>query len=111
MSTWEDARKALMNKMLATLVCEKAAPPNPPEGFSFNYRGINPGELILTYNYGNSLHWGSRRDRFIEITTDPTYADYYRHSCVHAIITLSHFYFGVATIIENVLEIDTVKAA
>ncbi|WP_172933575.1 hypothetical protein [Rhodococcus sp. MS13] len=33
------------------------------------------------------------------------------HSCVHAIITLSHFYFGVATIIENMLELDTVKAA
>ncbi|MBY6413304.1 hypothetical protein HQ346_16520 [Rhodococcus sp. BP-252] len=102
MSSWDDARKALMNKMLATLICEKAAPPGSPADFPFSYSGINPSELILTYNYGDNLHWGSTRDRFVELTADPTHADYYKHSCLSAIIVLSHFYFGVADIIERV---------
>ena len=111
MAVWDEARKSLMNKMLATLICEKAAPPNPPADFSFSYRGINPGELILTYNYGDSLHWGNHRDRFVELTADPTNADYYKHSCLIAIMTLSHFYFGVVQIIEEVLAVRAAGAA
>lgn len=101
MSVWDDAHKALMNKMLATLICAKAAP-TAPSDFPFSYTGINPDELILTYNYGDNLHWGSKRERYVELTADPTHADYYKHSCLSAIIVLSHFYFGVAAIIDRV---------
>ncbi|WP_157792741.1 hypothetical protein [Rhodococcus opacus] len=102
MTFWDDARKALMNKMLATLVCEKAASPNAPADFPFSYKGVNPAELIVTYNYGDSLHWGTHKERFVELTADPTNAVFYKYSCLIAMVVLSHFYFGVAEIIESV---------
>ena len=111
MVAWDEARKSLMNKMLATLICEKAAPPNTPADFPFSYRGINPGELIVTYNYGDSLHWGNHRDRFVELTADPTNADYYKHACLNAIMTLSHLYFGVVEIVDEVLATTAAGAA
>jgi hypothetical protein len=55
---WAKARAKLMNRLLENIVCEMAAPPVPTgRAIEFSYCNINPQELILTFNYGDTIHF------------------------------------------------------
>ncbi|CAH0189921.1 hypothetical protein [Rhodococcoides fascians] len=94
---WDKTRKALLKKMMSTIVCEKVLgdliEPDEPRVSMY---GVNPDEIIKAYNYGDSLHWGSGRETLQRLHQDEYTEAFHKHCCIEAMITLSHFYFGYA---------------
>jgi hypothetical protein len=85
-----------------TIVCEKVS--QAPPGFPVSFRDINPEELFLTFNYGDTIHFSSdRRQQLVDLTADPKNDAYYKHACLISILGLSHLYFGFAVLIEAAL--------
>nr|WP_254593738.1 hypothetical protein [Rhodococcus qingshengii] len=102
LKSWKKARARLMEKMVATMICEdlqKDAPADAPKSFM----GIVPDEIIQTYNYGDSLHWGERREQLASLTDDIYNVNFNKHACVVSMIQLSHFYFGFAELVNSAL--------
>lgn len=100
---WAKARGALMNRMLQTIVCEMAAPPRPPdrEVPPLSYANINPQKLILTFNYGDTIHFSDDEEANLSTLLEVEQnACYYKHSVLSAITNLSHLYFGFAILVE-----------
>jgi hypothetical protein len=105
---WAKARGALMNRMLRTIVCEKAAPPVPPdrEVPPFSYANINPQKLILTFNYGDTIHFSEDEEANLSTLLETEQnACYYKHSVLSAITSLSHLYFGFAVLAEAAMSV------
>ncbi|CAM2778307.1 hypothetical protein RHDE110596_00620 [Prescottella defluvii] len=102
LQSWRSSRGKLMDKMAATLICERLQPDNRPD-VPKTFMGVKPDEIIVTYNYGDSLHWGKHRERLAEMTSDPYNETFYKHACVTAMIQLSHFYFGFAELVAGAL--------
>jgi hypothetical protein len=99
---WREARGKLMNKMMTTLICERLQPPNSPH-IPKSLQGVKPEEVIMNFNYGDTLHWGERRESLAAMTNDPHNETFYRHACIVAMIELSHFYFGFAELVLSAL--------
>ncbi|TQR88431.1 hypothetical protein D8S82_02280 [Mycobacterium hodleri] len=100
---WAKARGALINRMLQTIVCEMVAPPVPPdrEVPPFSYANINPQKLILTFNYGDTIHFSEDEEANLSTLLETEQnACYYKHSVLSAITNLSHLYFGFALLAE-----------
>ncbi len=100
---WAKARGALMNRMLQTIVCEMAAPPKPTDRETppFSYANINPQKLILTFNYGDTIHFSEDEEANLSTLLEAEQnACYYKHSVLSAITHLSHLYFGFAVLAE-----------
>jgi hypothetical protein len=101
---WAKARGALMNRMLQTIVCEMAAPPVPPDREDvppFSYANINPQKLILTFNYGDTIHFSEDEEANLSALLEAEQnAAYYKHAVLCAISNLSHLYFGFALLAE-----------
>jgi hypothetical protein len=98
---WSRARAKLMNRLLQNVVCEMAAPPvtsGPP--IPFSYCNINPQELILTFNYGDTIHFSKEKEKLANLLDDERNQAYYRHAVLLAITNLSHLYFGFAVLAE-----------
>lgn len=100
---WAKARGALMNRMLQTIVCEMATLPRPQdrEVPPFSYENINPQKLILTFNYGDTIHFSEDEEANLStLLQEEQNAAYYKHSVLSAITHLSHLYFGFAVLAE-----------
>jgi len=100
---WAKARGALMNRTLRTIVCEMAAPPVPPdrEVPPFSYANIDPQKLILTFNYGDTIHFSEDEETNLSTLLEVEQnACYYKHSVLSVITSLSHLYFGFAVLAE-----------
>ncbi|QDH47665.1 hypothetical protein PP484_gp48 [Gordonia phage Madeline] len=97
---WARARAALMNRMLQTIVALKAGPEDPPEDVPVSFINVNPEELLLTYNYGDTIHFTERRQQLSELTEIEADAAYYKHAVLLTIIGLSHLYFGFSKLLE-----------
>lgn len=95
LKSWKKARSQLMQKMAATLVCERLLP-QAPDDAPKTYKGIVPDDLIKAYNYGDSLHWGDQRETLASLTDDPYNRNFHKHACGVAMTQLSHLYFGFA---------------
>jgi hypothetical protein len=102
LSTWKESRAALMNKMAATIVCERLRGDIVSEA-PLSFEGVKPDEIIVTYNYGDSLHWGKHRERLAQMTNKPFNEDFYKHACIVGMLQLSHFYFGFAELVASAL--------
>jgi hypothetical protein len=98
---WSRARAALMNRMLQNIVAEKAAPPVPKGNvFPFSYCNIEPQKLILTFQYGDVIHFSGEQENLAKLVGDERNAAYYKHAVLGAIVNLSHLYFGFALLAE-----------
>lgn len=98
---WARARAELMNQTLSTLVSRKVA--NASEDDPVSYHGVRPDDLIATYNYGGTIHFGKHRETLVSLTDDPTLAAYYSYACMGSIAGLSYLYFGFAVLLEAAL--------
>lgn len=107
---WKKARAQLMTTMSATLVCERLVP-EAKEDAPKSLMGVVPDDVIKAYNYGDSLHWGDQRESLAVYTKDSFSADFYKHTCVTAMTTLSHFYFGFAELVAAALGYARVRPA
>lgn len=102
LNNWRKARGQLMNKMTETLICERLQPEGR-EDVPKSYMGVKPDELIVSFNYGDTLHWGKHRDSLAEMTKNPNDETFYKYSCISAMIQLTHFYFGFAELVASAL--------
>lgn len=101
---WASARGTLMNQLLPTAVCFKAAPGTPPDDFPISYRNVHPETLLHTFNYGDTIHFtDDRREDLAALLEDERNEAYYKHAVLTAITGLSHLYFGFAVLIEAAL--------
>ncbi|MEU6582830.1 hypothetical protein [Nocardia sp. NPDC046763] len=98
---WAQARGALMNHTLTTLVCRKVSKASDKDPVSF--RDIRPEDLIQTYNYGGTIHFGEHRQALVDLTNDPTSAAYHSYAYLLSIDALTHLYFGFAALLESAL--------
>lgn len=97
---WKRARGRLMNELLHTTVCRKAAPPNPPADFPLSYSNIHPESLITTFQYGDVVHFSAERENLKRLTEIAANDAYHRYAVLLAITGLSHLYFGFALLVE-----------
>jgi hypothetical protein len=100
---WAKARGKLMNRVLETVVATKVgkADPHPaPDDFPFSYCNVNPQELILTFNYGDTIHFSGEQEKLSALLETEANAAYYKHAVLLAITSLSHLYFGFAVLSE-----------
>lgn len=98
---WRSARGKLMNHTVQTLTALKAA--NATLDNPISYGNINPDELIRTFNYGDSLHFGDAKEQLDNLLIDPFHAAYYKYSALLSILGLSHLYFGFAVLLTRAL--------
>ncbi|MGW5074008.1 hypothetical protein [Rhodococcus sp. NPDC004095] len=103
LKSWKKARAQLMQKMSATLVCERLRPKGANPDAPKSFMGVVPDDIIKAYNYGDSLHWGDQRETLTVLAKDSFSTDFYKHVCVSAITSLSHFYFGFAYLVAVAL--------
>lgn len=101
---WAKARGKLMNRLLENIVATKVgkAEEHPaPDDFPFSYCNIDPQQLILTFNYGDTIHFSedeqANLSTLLEVEAN---AAYYKHAVLLAISSLSHLYFGFAVLAE-----------
>ncbi|ABK69428.1 hypothetical protein [Mycobacterium avium] len=98
---WRSARSKLQKHTLQTLTALKAG--NATLDNPVSYGNINPEELIRTFNYGDSLHFGSERSQLDDLLVDPRHEAYYRYAALSSIIGLSHLYFGFAVLVDSAI--------
>jgi hypothetical protein len=106
MAQWVDARGKLMNHTLPTIVCQEIVRKKNSSalpGYPVSFRDINPEDLLLTFNYGDTIHWGDHRQKLVNLTADPNLEAYYRHALVTSILGLSHLYFGWSALVTKAL--------
>ncbi|WP_082895310.1 hypothetical protein [Rhodococcoides corynebacterioides] len=104
LSAWMQARKEISKQMLETyisrkLVAHKEIDKRPPLTFS----NINPSRLIRDFNYGDTLHWGKRREALAELTADGQMEQFYKYCVLSSMLSLGHLYFGFAVTVEAAL--------
>jgi hypothetical protein len=73
------------------------------DDFPFSYCNINPQELILTFNYGDTIHFSGEQKKLSTLLETEQNAAYYKHAVLLAITNLSHLYFGFAVLVEAAL--------
>ncbi|MUL49826.1 hypothetical protein FZI85_13945 [Mycobacterium sp. CBMA293] len=103
---WKQARGKLMSELLHTIVCRKAAPPNPPEDFPLSYSNIRPESIINTFQYGDVIHFSDEHENLRRLTENATNDAYHRYAVLLAITGLSHLYFGFALLVEAAMRVD-----
>lgn len=103
---WARARGKLMNRLLENIVCTKVGKSDThpaPDDFPFSYCNIDPQRLILTFQYGDTIHFSGEHEVLLELLEIEANAAYYKHAVLLAIINLSHLYFGFAVLAEAAL--------
>jgi hypothetical protein len=104
MRQWVSARGKLMNQLLETIVCRKLAPKGGASKFPHSFHNVHPESLILTFQYGDVIHFSSERENLAALTENETNEAYYKFAVLLAISGLSHLYFGFALLVEATLD-------
>lgn len=103
---WASARGNLMNRLLENIVAAKVSGSDEhpaPADFPFSYCNVNPQELILTFQYGDTIHFSGEQEKLSDLLENEANAAYYKHAVLLAITNLSHLYFGFAVLVEAAL--------
>jgi hypothetical protein len=59
---WRKARAALLNRTIATIICDMTLPEGPRrDNFPVSFGNLRPQDLFNTYFYGDFLHVGNSR--------------------------------------------------
>lgn len=104
MRRWVSARGKMMNQLLETIVCRKIAPNGGPDDFPYSFYNVRPEKLILTFQYGDIIHFSGERENLASLTENEVNEAYYKYAVLLAITGLSHLYFGFALLIEAALQ-------
>ena len=62
--------------------------------------------MILTFNYGDTIHFSGEQETLSDLLETEANAAYYKHAVLLAITNLSHLYFGFAVLAEAALGRD-----
>lgn len=102
---WRKARAELLNKHIATIVCEMLLPDGPhPDGPPVvSCSNLRPEELFNTYFYGDFLHVGDNAEQLIDINSEDGNAAYHMFGFLTSMSALAHLYFGFSVLVEQAL--------
>jgi hypothetical protein len=80
---WAKARAKLTNRLLQNIVRTKAATADcagpAPENSPFSYCNINPHELILIFNYGDTVRFSGEKEKLANLIDDERIEAYYKN--------------------------------
>jgi len=62
-----------------------------------------PAQLLLTFWYGDQLHWGKNREALRALQSDPFDSATWDIAARQAALDLAHFYLGFALLVDAVL--------
>ena len=101
---WRKARAALLNKNIATIVCEMVLPDKPrPDDFPVSDSNLRPEDLFNTYFYGDFLHVGDNAGKLIDINSEDGNAAYHMFGFLTSMSALAHLYFGFSVLADRAL--------
>lgn len=103
-AAWRKARGALLNRTIATIVCDMRLPEGPrPEDFPVSFDNLRPEDLFNTYFYGDFLHVGDNAGDLIDINSEDGNAAHHMFGFLISMSALAHLYFGFAVLVEHAL--------
>jgi hypothetical protein len=102
---WRKARRVLLNKHIATIVCEMVLPERTPTDDLpvVSDGNLRPEDLFNTYFYGDFLHVGDNAGQLIDINSEDGTAAYHMFGFLTSMSALAHLYFGFSVLIEHAL--------
>lgn len=104
LGAWRQARGALLNRTLYTIVCDMTMPAEGrPEDAPMSFDNIHPESLFNTYFYGDWLHVGDYVEKRVDIGSSEINAAYHMRAYLISMSALAHLYFGFAVLVEHAL--------
>jgi hypothetical protein len=102
--TWRQAAAKLRGYPLKILVGKQLqAQGRWHPGELVGERDPGPEMLISTYNYGEDIHWGEKREQVAAWDMSPFDSAWMRVACFDAMVPLAHVYLGFAQIVDAAL--------
>ncbi|MBZ4532837.1 hypothetical protein [Mycobacterium avium] len=102
-SEWRKARAALLNRTIATIICDTLLPDGPRPDDFVSFGNLRPEDLFNTYFYGDFLHVGDNAGQLIDINSEEGNAAYHMFGFLTSMSTLAHLYFGFSVLVEHAL--------
>lgn len=102
-AAWRKARAALLNRTIATIICDMALKKPRPDDFPVSCQNLRPEDLFNTYFYGDFLHVGDYAGDLIDINSDDGNAAYHMFGFLTSMSALAHLYFGFSVLVEHAL--------
>ncbi|MEV6554226.1 hypothetical protein AB0M22_00805 [Nocardia sp. NPDC051756] len=108
LNQWGAARKVIMKKTMATAICERVdkewrETPRKKALPVLSFQGVEPDDLILKYNYGDTIHWGKHRDELADLTSQKDHDLFYKYCVLNSMISLAHLYLGFSALVDSAL--------
>jgi hypothetical protein len=102
-ANWRKARAALLNRTIATIVCDMTLPEGPRPDDFVSYGNLRPEDLFNTYFYGDFLHAGDNAAQLVDIYSEDGNAAYHMFGFLMSMGALAHLYFGFSVLVEHAL--------
>lgn len=102
-AAWRKARAALLNRTIATIICDMVLKKPRPDDFPISYQNLRPEDLFNTYFYGDFIHVGDNAGDLVDINSDDGNAAYHMFGFLTSMETLAHLYFGFSVLVEHAL--------
>jgi hypothetical protein len=100
---WRKARGALLNRTIATIICDMLLPEGSRPHDFVSFGNLRPEDLFNTYFYGDFLHVGDSAGQLIDINSEDGNAAYHMFGFLISMSALAHLYFGFAVLVEHAL--------
>lgn len=98
---WKKCQGMLRSRRLTALVARKTiGAQGGHEKVPVPFEHDSPTQTISLFYYGDLIHWGAKRGEHEALMGDGVFREMAKFHFVEAVITLSHFYFGFALILE-----------
>lgn len=102
---WREARAALLNRTLSTVVCSMLLPVHAMEYEPpiISYGNRKPSDLFTTFFYADLLHVTDSVADLVEIQSDEGNGVYHLYGFLSSVLALTHLYLGFAVLVEHAL--------
>ncbi len=101
---WRKARSSLLNRAIATVICDAVMPQGPRPDDCVSFGNLRPEDLFNTYFYGDFLHVGDSSGKLLNIQSEEGNAAYHMFGFLISMSALAHLYFGFAVLVEHASE-------
>lgn len=105
LKSWRRARRQMKSQFVDQLVIERLAISGKTAPESIPNYPWTPEWLMKSFNYGELIHWGNRREELETVTSlPPGHRRYVEFRFFEAAQYFGHFYLGVAGLIDQALQ-------
>jgi hypothetical protein len=100
---WKTVRAELTKHTLQSLTAAKVSGAELDTDPAVSFGNIKPDNLIRLFNYGDTLHFGDKRQELVSLLEDGFDEAYFRYGALISILGLSQLYFGFAVLVDAAL--------